>query len=471
MTTVVPKLSNSDAAASRAATQASVLVKPDGSFARVLKDADAPTAASGFSADAVDASAQVSAPVTESSAAADADGNASRAGQGTTKAGESESNAAPIAAAPDELAASAVNIAGLAAPIVADPSAIASSAAASILPGDPASAVSLASADAVAKSLDLAKAAARWAGGGLKDGAGQVFAPADLGGPATERSALDASASVVSTAQGTALPGVTDQSLTATAAQAASPRAAQTGLQASGPSLAGGTAGSNSSPMLASVVNEQGATALANALRNGSATDARSPGFAASASGAASVATAIAAASAGRATQSALLSDAVVLSATAGSITGTLSVSMTGASAGTDLGGSTLGSQAGGAGSGSGSSSGGSRGGNPGGYSAQAGNPPEPNGLVAFPESSARAGAGVRGAPVLSDASAQSAYAATARAPAAGGSDPGSAKATQTVAVSPPVSDAAATQDPRAAWRDLRSKWDQPIRANAPKAG
>ncbi len=457
MTTVVPKLSNSDAAASRAATQASALVKPDGSFARVLKDADAPTAASGFSADAVDASAQVSAPATESSAVADSDGNASRVGQGTTKAGESESNAAPIAAAPDGLAASAVNIAGLAAPFVANPPAIASSAAASAVPDDSASAVAVAvaSADAVAKSVDLAQAAARWAGGGLKDGSSQVFAPAGLGGPglATERSALDASASVTATAQGTALPGVTDHSQTATAVQA------------------GGAAGSNSSPMLASVANEQGATALANALRNGSATDARSPGFAASASGAASVATAIAAASAGRATQSALLSDAVVLSATAGSITGTLSVSMTGGSAGTDLGGSTLGSQAGGAGSGSGSSSGGSRGGNPGGYSAQAGNPPEPNGMVAFPESSARAGAGVRGGPVLSDASAQSAYAATARAPAAGGSDPGSATATQTVAVSPPVSDAAATQDPRAAWRDLRSKWDQPIRANAPKAG
>ncbi|NBW45848.1 MAG: hypothetical protein EBR45_09865 [Betaproteobacteria bacterium] len=458
MTTVVPKLSNSDVAASRAAAQASALVKPDGSFARVLKDADAPTAASGFSADAGDASTQVSAPATESSAAAaDADGSASHAGHGTTKVGEPESNAAPIAATPDELAASAVIIAGLVVPFVANPLAIASSAAEGVVFGDLAAVEAASAAGAVSKSLDLAQATARWAGGGLKDGSSQVFAPDGLGGPglATERSAIDASASasVASTVQGTALPGVADHSQTATAVQA------------------GGAAGSNSSPMLASVANEQGATALANALRNASATDARSPGFAASASGATSVATAIAAASAGRATQSAQLSDAVVLSATAGSITGTLSVSMTGGSAGTDLGGSTMGSQAGGAGSGSGSSSGGSRGGNPGGYSAQAGNLPEPNGLAAFPASSALAGAGVRGGPVPSDAAARSAYAATARAPAAGGSDPGSATATQTAAVSPPVSDAAATQDPRAAWRDLRSKWDQPIRANAPKAG
>ena len=28
---------------------------------------------------------------------------------------------------------------------------------------------------------------------------------------------------------------------------------------------------------------------------------------------------------------------------------------------------------------------------------------------------------------------------------------------------------ASVASDPRAAWRDLRSKWDQPIRANAPK--
>ena len=200
---------------------------------------------------------------------------------------------------------------------------------------------------------------------------------------------------------------------------------------------------------------------------------ARSPGVAASASGVASVATALAAVSAGRGAQSALMSDAVVLSATAGSITGALSVSMTGGSAGADLGGSTLGSQTGGAGSGSGSSSGGSRGGNPGGYSAQAGNLPETNGMAAFTEPSARAGAGaVRGGgPISSDPAAQSAYAATARAPVADGSDSGSATTTQTAAVSPPVSDTASTQDPRAAWRDLRSKWDQPIRANAPKAG
>jgi hypothetical protein len=158
------------------------------------------------------------------------------------------------------------------------------------------------------------------------------------------------------------------------------------------------------------------------------------------------------------------------LSATAGSITGTLSVPMTGGSAGADLGGSTLGSQTGGAGSGSGSSSGGSRGGNPGGYSAQAGNLAEPNGMAAFAESSARAGTGTVRGPV-SDAAAQSAYSTAARAPAAGGSDPVSVTPTQTAAVSPPVSDTAATQDPRAAWRDLRSKWDQPIRVNAPKAG
>ena len=465
MTTVVPKLSNSDAAASRTAAQASALVKADGSFARVLKDADAPTAASGFSADVVDASAQVSTPATESSASADAVGSASRAGQGTDKVGESDSNAAPIAATPDELAASAVNIAGLAAPIVGNISTTASAVSASDGSEGLASAVALASAGAVAKSSDVAQAAARWASSGLKD----VSNP--LPGLAPERSAADLSASVVSTAQGTALSGVTDQSLTATAVQAGSPRATQAGVQPSGPSLTGNAAASNSSPLLASVANEQGATAAANALRNGGVTDARSQGFAASATGVASVATALAAVSAGRGAQSARLSDAVALSATAGSITGTLSVPMTGSSAGADLGGSTLGSQTGGAGSGSGSSSGGSRGGNPGGYSAQAGNLAEPNAMAAFTESSSRAGAATVRGPVSSDAAAQSGYATTARAPAAGGSDPVSATLTQTAAVSPPVSDTAATQDPRAAWRDLRSKWDQPIRANPPKAG
>jgi hypothetical protein len=33
-----------------------------------------------------------------------------------------------------------------------------------------------------------------------------------------------------------------------------------------------------------------------------------------------------------------------------------------------------------------------------------------------------------------------------------------------------PEIQASVAADPRSAWRDLRSRWDQPIRANAPKA-
>jgi hypothetical protein len=33
-----------------------------------------------------------------------------------------------------------------------------------------------------------------------------------------------------------------------------------------------------------------------------------------------------------------------------------------------------------------------------------------------------------------------------------------------------PEIQASVASDPRSAWRDLRSRWDQPIRANAPKA-
>jgi len=138
-------------------------------------------------------------------------------------------------------------------------------------------------------------------------------------------------------------------------------------------------------------------------------------------------------------------------------------------SAGADLGGSTLGSQTGDAGSESGASSGGSRSGSSSAFTVQAIVPPEPNVTAALSsavEASARSfrSVGMDSDPTATSNSTETTNAArVAEVPA---------NQPPTLDVNAPAAQASASvaADPRAAWRDLRSKWDQPIRANAPKA-
>jgi len=190
---------------------------------------------------------------------------------------------------------------------------------------------------------------------------------------------------------------------------------------------------------------------------------------AASGSGAVSVASALAAASVTRTSQSSALSDSTTgLSTTVGSITGTLSVPMMSGSAGADLGGSALGTQTGGAGSGSGGSSGGSRNGGSNAFSLQAASPSEPNGVARTAgalDVSARSSRSV-GLGTYANATATVAKNSTTNVARVVGDSPDQSPALD---VNAPVTEAAVASDPRAAWRDLRSKWDQPIRANAPK--
>jgi hypothetical protein len=131
-------------------------------------------------------------------------------------------------------------------------------------------------------------------------------------------------------------------------------------------------------------------------------------------------------------------------------------------SGGADLGGSALGTQTGGAGSESGASSGGSRSGNSNAFTVQLANPLEPNGAAAS-----------AGAVDISARSSRSVglgtYATTTTNTNAESVAEVSANQSPALDVNAPATQASVASDPRAAWRDLRSKWDQPIRANAPK--
>jgi len=190
---------------------------------------------------------------------------------------------------------------------------------------------------------------------------------------------------------------------------------------------------------------------------------------AASGSGAVSVASALAAASVTRTSQPSALSDSTTgLSTTVGSITGTLSVPMMSGSAGADLGGSALGTQTGGAGSESGGSSGGSRNGSSNSFMVQAATSSEPSGVAASAgalDISARSSLSV-GLGSYANATATVGKNSTTNVARVVEDSPNQSPALD---VNTPVTEAAVASDPRAAWRDLRSKWDQPIRANAPK--
>jgi hypothetical protein len=193
-----------------------------------------------------------------------------------------------------------------------------------------------------------------------------------------------------------------------------------------------------------------------------------------------SAATAMAAGSVSRSALSSSQSDPVVWSATAGSITGALSVPVAGAGTGTEFGGGTLGGQGGNMlGNPSGSFSQGSGGfamgygdrdasstAGPGGLAAAV--PNEASGSRGATRFAERANGVMEDSAVLGAASSLSRNAEMDLAGASGlapGVEPSlSAQASVETTAS------TATTDPRAAWRDLRGRWDQPLRSSAVKS-
>jgi hypothetical protein len=171
-----------------------------------------------------------------------------------------------------------------------------------------------------------------------------------------------------------------------------------------------------------------------------------------------------------RSAQSSALSDSAGLSTTAGSITGTLSVPVMSGSAGADLGGNALGTQTGGAGSESGGSSGGSRSGGSNAFTVQASNPSEPNAIASLSGAANASASSARSVDLGTYANAITTTTTTAaRATNSASVVDVAANQSPALDVNAPSAQASVAADPRVAWRDLRSKWDQPIRANAPK--
>jgi hypothetical protein len=169
-----------------------------------------------------------------------------------------------------------------------------------------------------------------------------------------------------------------------------------------------------------------------------------------------------------RIAQSSALSDSAGLSTTAGSITGTLSVPVMSGSAGADLGGNALGTQTGGAGSESGGSSGGSRSGGSNAFTVQASNPSEPNAIASLSGAANASASSARSVDLGTYANATTTTTAASATNSASVVDV-AANQSPALDVNAPSAQVSVAADPRVAWRDLRSKWDQPIRANAPK--
>jgi len=522
MTTVVPKLSKSEAVPFKALQSARAEENASTSFARALKDADASKVAVQQASEVAENSVRLRNQTEESGASAglaETGDDSVVNGNGSAKPGDLESAARKAGDSRETPAAESVNIAGIAPPLVS-------------VAGTPTAPEAIALADdarttevanvlasgATAKAVELAQAAALWANGGLKDGSSEAAANLGLdassmafegnsSGPAatSANSATSAAsaksnpstpANVLSTSQGSTISGVIDPALlvapgggvgliepldSATVGGAEAYFASAT--MSSG--LAGGSIGlSGASAALQGAIQGAGQSTVTNALLNAGRSEASLFGVGATGPratsinnpGAVSVASALAAASSVRSAQSSALSDSAGPSATAGSITGTLSVPVMSGSAGADLGGSTLGSQTGGAGSESGASSGGSRSGGSGAFTVQATNPSEPNGATALSgaadaasRSSRSAGLGsYANATANSTANVTSTTTATVTKNAVSAVDD-AANQPPTREVNAPAAQAAVAVDPRAAWRDLRSKWDQPIRAGAPK--
>ena len=520
MTTVVPKLSKSDAAPFKALQSARAGGNPSASFARALKDADASKAAVQQAAELADNSVRLRGQTGDSDGSAGSAGSAEAGddsivnGNRSSKSGDLESSAKKPGDLSEAPAAESANVAGIAPPLGSDVgTSNASDAVATaedarttevanllapgvLAPGVLAPGVS-------AKALELAQAAALWANGGLKDGSAEVAANLGLdnssmavkGGStdpaatsansaASAKSSPSASTNVLSTSQGSTISGVMDPSLftapgggVGSAVSSDSPSVGPSGASIASASMSSGLAGGpigfgGASAALQGAVQGAGQSTATNALLNAGRLEASVSGPGATGpraassthSGAVSVASALAAASSVRSAQSSALTDSVGLSATAGSITGTLSVPVMSGSAGADLGGNALGTQTGGAGSESGASSDRSRSGSSNAFTVQAASPSEPNVATAL---SGAADASAR--PSRSVGLGSYANATTNATTNAASSVDVAANQPPVRDVNAPATQASVAADPRAAWRDLRSKWDQPIRANSPK--
>ena len=483
MTTVVPKLSKSDAVPFKSLHPVRVDGNSFALFARALKDADSSKAAVRQAAEVADNSVRLRSQNGESQTPAGAaetgddltpltNGTGSSAGTGSVKSGDPESEARNSVDLTQGLAADSANVAGIAATPTAPDANV------SIDGALTTEVATVLASGAVAKAVELAQAAALWANGGLKNGSGATItnpgvdssagtAAGELPGPAA------ALANVLSTSQGSAISGVMDSE--GFAASGGGVGTAPLDRSASGP--AGAPIGfGGASIALQGALPGSGQSTVNNALLHAGRLEVDLSGVGAAGlraasstnSGVVSVASALAVASTARLVQSSALSDSVGLSTTAGSITGALSVPMMSGSAGADLGGSALGTQTGGAGSESGASSGGSRSGSSNAFMVQAANPSEPSGVAASAgavDISARLSRSV-GLGTYANATETVGKNSTTNVARVGEDLPNQSPALDANA---PETEAAATSDPRAAWRDLRSKWDQPIRANAPK--
>jgi hypothetical protein len=497
MITVVPKLSKPDAVPFKSLHPARVDENSSASFARALKDADSSKAAVRQAAEVADNSARLRSQNGEWETSAGAaetgddltplnNGTGSSAGTGSLKSGDPESEARNFIDLTQALAADSANVAGVAAPLTSSTATPTTPDANVSIDGALTNEVATVLASgAGAKAVELAQAAALWANGGLKNGSGATItnprvdssagtAAGELPGPAA------ALANVLSTSQGSTISGVMDPALFAApggGVEAATSFDSSMGgatvalgaLGASGSVSSGFAGGSIGFGGASAAVQGAAQSTATNGLLNLGRSEANMSGVGATGSrsesinnhsGAASVASALAAASVVRTAQSSGLSDSAGLSTTVGSITGTLSVAMMSDSGGTDLGGSALGAQTGGAGSESGASSGGSRSGNSNAFTVQLANPSEPNGVAAS-----------AGASDISARSSRSVGLGTYATTTTNQESVLEVSANQspTLDVNAPATQASGAADPRAAWRDLRSKWDQPIRANAPK--
>ena len=484
MTTVVPKLSKPDAVPFKSLHPARVDGNSSASFARALKDADSSKAAVRQAAEVADNSARLRSQNGESETSAGAagtgddltplsNGTGSSAGARSVKSGDPESEARNSVDLTRGLAADSANVAGIAATPTAPDANV------SIDGALTTEVATVLASGAVEKAVELAQAAALWANGGLKNGSGATItnpgvdssagtAAGELPGPTA------ALANVLSTSRGSTISGVMDSE--GFGASGGGVGTAPLDSSLSGP--AGAPIGfGGASVALQGALPGSGQSTVNNALLSAGRLEAGLSGVAAAGlraasstnSGVVSVASALAMASTGRLAQSSALSDSVGLSNTAGSITGALSVPMMSGSAGADLGGSALGTQTGGAGSESGASSGGSRSGSSNAFMVQATVPSEPNVTAALSGAAEAASArSFRSVGMGSDSTATSNSTETTNA-ARVAEFP--ANQPPTLDVNAPVAQASASvaADPRAAWRDLRSKWDQPIRANAPK--
>ena len=515
MTTVVPKLSKTDAVPFKALKPARAEENSSASFARALKDADSSKAAVRQASEVADNSVRLRSQTGESGALAESgdeltlpeNGTISAAGTGSAKSGDLESAAKNSSDSTVALAVDSANVAGVAALLV-NPSGTptapdANGSTEGALTTE--AATDLAS-SATAKAVELAQAAALWANGGPRDGFGatstnlglsssSMAVAGELSGPAapsantaaSAKSSAPASATVLSTSQGSTISGVMDPALFAAPGGGVGAGTSFDNSMGGSTVAAGasGASGSVSSGLAGGPIGFGGAAgavqgagqAATNALLNAGRSEANVSGVGTAGaraasfnntSGAVSVASALAAASVVRIAQSSALSDSAGLSTTAGSITGTLSVPVMSGSAGADLGGNALGTQTGGAGSESGGSSGGSRSGGSNAFTVQASNPSEPNAIASLSGAANASASSARSVDLGTYANATTTTTAASATNSASVVDV-AANQSPALDVNAPSAQVSVAADPRVAWRDLRSKWDQPIRANAPK--